>query len=58
MRPHKKRIAPKGKPVYDPCPRCGKESVARLRVGKTVFVCSNGHRHSKVLKFYNGREKP
>lgn len=44
--------------IYDPCPRCGKESTARKRgkSGRTVFICTNGHKHGKVLKFRNRRE--
>lgn len=44
--------------IVEACPTCGQESTARLRSGRTVFVCPDGHRHGKVLKFTKGREKP
>lgn len=44
--------------IVEACPRCGHESKSRIRTGSTVFVCVNGHRHTKVLKFVKGKEKP
>lgn len=44
--------------IVEACPTCGLESKARLRTGRTTFVCVNGHRHGKVLKFVKGKEKP
>lgn len=46
------------KKIIEACPRCGKESTARLNTGRTTFVCPDGHRHGKVLKFVKGKEKP
>lgn len=53
-----KRSRPKERVVCEACPRCGRESLSRLRTGRTVFVCINGHKHSRVMKFRKGREKP
>jgi hypothetical protein len=44
--------------IVEACPRCGQASRARIRTGKTTFVCPDGHRHGKVLKFVKGKEKP
>lgn len=56
MARHAARV--KERVVCDSCPTCGKESTARLRSGRTVFVCINGHKHGKVMKFRNGKEHP
>ncbi len=49
---------PSDRPIVDECKQCGKEARSRIRSGRMIFVCEDGHRQVKILKFVKGKEKP